>query len=751
MKHLTGWLLDLYPDQEGLVFWLLSDDGQRLRLRQPFPVTFYAAGPPSRLRALWRFLRSQPIPATLFKTERRDLFAGPRAVLGIQVGGQAALSTLFRRAADAFADLDYYDADVPPAIRHAAAYDTFPLGRCRVQADDEDVVQTIVPLESPWDLDPQPPPLRVLRLAPDCDPARAEPAQLLIRTERGEARMPFSTPRPLLVLLRSYLRSHDPDLLLTDFGDTWLIPRLVRLAHQHNIPLPLGRDPARQVATVDERTYFSYGQIVHRGRQTHLFGRLHLDRQNAMLFDDYDLEGVYEFARLTRLPVQTSARVSPGTGINAMQMLVALKSGILIPWHKSQGERPKTALELIRADQGGLVFQPIVGLHENAAEVDFVSMYPSLMVHFNISPETAGGQIGNPAALEPFESETPGIVPQTLAPLLHKRLALKARLAEMPRWDPRRKVYRKRASAQKWLLVVCFGYLGYHNYRLGRIEAHEAVTGYSREAMLRSKEAAEGLGCRLLHLYVDGMWLSHPDWRTSQDFQPVLEAIHARTGLPIALEGIYRWVVFLPSRVDGRSPVPNRYFGVFQDGSLKVRGIEARRRDTPPWIAKTQMEILGILARAPDAEHLPDFFPEAQALLQRRMAELKNGRVPLERLLLSQKLSRDLDGYRVPSPAARAAAQLVAAGKTIKPGQRVRFLYTIGEPGVRAWDLPTPPDPRTVDVSRYETLLRHAVRTVLGPLGLGCEEAVQMPLWGSTLTADPIARTGCVTRLLPVN
>jgi len=38
------------------------------------------------------------------------------------------------------------------------------------------------------------------------------------------------------------------------------------------------------------------------------------------------------------------------------------------------------------------------------------------------------------------------------------------------------------------------------------------------------------------------------------------------------MDGVYRWVVFLPSRVNERVPVANRYFGVFQSGEIKVRG-----------------------------------------------------------------------------------------------------------------------------------------------------------------------------------
>jgi DNA polymerase-2 len=94
-------------------------------------------------------------------------------------------------------------------------------------------------------------------------------------------------------------------------------------------------------------------------------------------------EGVFELSRVTSLPVQSVARLSPGSGISAMQMLTALREGVLVPWHKQQAERPKTALELLRADQGGLVYQPVIGLHKDVAEIDFVSMYPSIMVRFS--------------------------------------------------------------------------------------------------------------------------------------------------------------------------------------------------------------------------------------------------------------------------------------------------------------------------------------------------------------------------------
>jgi DNA polymerase-2 len=718
MPDLTGWLLDLYPDpQGGVVLWLLGDDGERRRLRQPFPVTFYAAGPSPRLRDLWRFLQTEPVH--LERAERRDLFQGPIPVLAARFDRPADQPRVFRRAAQAFPDLTFYDADLSLALRHAAVFGTFPLSRCQVAATSDGIITDLQVMDTPWELDPARPPLRAMTIEPEVDPFHAEPTYLQVCAAGRVYCLSLEPARPLLINLAALLRRHDPDLVLTQWGDggtdhraghssRGLLLRLLDLAQEWNIPLPLNRDPQGQIVHKPDRSYAAYGQVIYRGAQVHLAGRWHVDAANTVMFHDYGLDGVLEMARVTALPVQTAARVSPGTGISAMQIVTALRLGVLVPYHKQQAERPKTALELFRSDQGGLVYQPLIGLHADVAELDFVSMYPSIMARFNISPETV------PLDFEERNADFErGLIPRTLQPLLEKRLALKQRLLTLPAWDARRESDRKRVSAHKWLLVTCFGYLGYKNARFGRIEAHEAVTAYGRECLLRAKEAIEDLGGTVLHMYVDGLWVKKDGASTPEDFRPMMDEIAARTGLPVGLDGIYRWVAFLPSRQDSRLPVANRYFGVFQDGSTKMRGIEVRRRDTPAWIAEAQIELLACLAQAAQVEDLPARLPQAQRILRRKLAELRAGRVPLAKLVVRQGLSRELDAFVTRSPAARAAGQLAAVGKHLRPGQSVRFLYTLGDPGVYAWDLPEPPDPRTLDLRRYQVLLLRAAETVL--------------------------------------
>jgi DNA polymerase-2 len=720
---IEGWLLDVYEHpEEGVVMWVLGEDGNRHRLRQQFGVRFYASGLFPKLRKLWKYLEAVEVPLTLARTQRRDLFSGMVDLLAVTVPNPVQLQAVFRRARRAFPDLTWYNADIPTAMRHAAACNVFPMAKIKVKKGKDDWVGRVNVCDSPWLLDSEPPSLRILRIHPETDPSRKAPEYIWLKTGQKISRLPLHPIRRFIIQLASILRQCDPDLILSQYGDTWLFPLLTSYCEAHEIKFfNPNRDLAFQVLQREARSIFTYGQTLYRGQQTHLYGRWHIDECNAMMYGDYGLEGVIEQARVTGLPIQEAARKSPGAGITALQIIQALREEILVPYQKQQAETFKSARQLISGDRGGLVAQPIVGLHHNVAEIDFVSMYPSIMVNFNISPETVGTASDNARHIPdlgiPVDLTHEGFVPKTLKPLIEKRIALKKELKKLDQRDCRHAYYKGRIQALKWLLVVCFGYLGYKNARFGRIESHMAVTAYGRECLLRAKEAAEDLGYRVPYLYVDGLWVQKAGINESELDQLLAEVSH-RTGLPIALEGIYDWIAFLPSRVDGRVPVANRYFGVFRDGRIKIRGIESRRRDTPPWIVGMQTRILERLARLKGTDLFPALLPNLITSIQQDIEDLYAYRIPIEDLTITQTLSRELDAYRVPSPAARAAKQLVQMGKDVRPGQRIRFVYTLGDPGVYAWNTPDPPAPEMLDLARYRTLLTRAAHTVLQPFGL---------------------------------
>ncbi|HEX9795645.1 MAG TPA: DNA polymerase domain-containing protein, partial [Anaerolineales bacterium] len=603
-----GWLFDAYPSNGAIGVWLLDRDGRAHLLHDRFTPSFFVHGPRSELRGLWQWLRQRRLPVELAKSEGTDLFLDRSIeVLAVGVPDPARLPAVLRQVSQLKPDLTYYNADIPLPQRYVLARGAFPLAYCAVEHENG-WIQSLQALDTPWDVDYELPPLRVMTLRLDGelrDPGRGHRGDLLVGIEGQQHSFPRRRSRQLVLGVRHLLEHYDPDLIVSAYGDSYLLPRLIQLAEHYHLPLPLNRDPHQAVARKSAHSYFSYGRIIFRDEQHTLFGRWHIDRQNSFLADDYGVDGNLEIARLSGLPVQTVARTSTGTGISAMQVATALRRGVLVPWQKRQPESLKTGNDLFAADKGGLVYTPIAGLHEHVAELDFTAMYPSIMVHYNLSPETVKATccdgVPVPELGTPVCNHRQGLVPETLAPLLEKRARYKEKMRALPPDDPQREIYRRRYSAHKWLLVTCFGYLGYKNARFGRIEAHEAVTAYGREVLLQAKEIVEAQGFRVLHLYVDGLWIHKPDANGRPDYSALLADIRQQTGLPIELEGVYRWLAFLPSRTEPRVAVANRYFGAFEDRSIKIRGIEARRHDTPTYIRQTQLETLNILAEAVDA------------------------------------------------------------------------------------------------------------------------------------------------------
>ena len=83
-------------------------------------------------------------------------------------------------------------------------------------------------------------------------------------------------------------------------------------------------------------------------------------------------------------------------------------------------------------DKGGLTYRPVPGFYEEVAELDFASMYPTLMAKFNLSPETVNCVCCPQAPRVPEAgyricTRRKGLIPKTVEPLLIKRQQYKAK------------------------------------------------------------------------------------------------------------------------------------------------------------------------------------------------------------------------------------------------------------------------------------------------------------------------------------
>ena len=306
-----------------------------------------------------------------------------------------------------------------------------------------------------------------------------------------------------------------------------------------------------------------------------------------------------------------------------------------------------------------------------------------------------------------------GLVPRTLRPILALREQLKARAREVG--DEAAVPYRERQTALKWMLVTCFGYLGYKNARFGKIEAHEAVTAHGRDKLLTAKEISEAAGFRVLHGLTDCLWLEKPGLNESE-LEELCLKISAATGVKLALEGVYRWLCFMSSKQDPKRPVATRYFGVFEDGSLKVRGLACRRRDTPPLVRRAQEDLLARMAGARTAQELAALRPELEEMAEGFRQRLREGSIKPRDLVITRVLSQKVADYKVDTPTSVAARQLEAAGLHLHPGEKVRYVHVEKKGGPKETRVRTAPFLSTLDdydVGLYLDLLERAIEEIM--------------------------------------
>src|SRR5256884_5426667 len=578
-----GWIIDAYGDsaRDSMVLWLWNGQGAH-RIEDPrFLPTFFLHAAPADLPEIRRRTEILDGVREVREVSRRIALEDDEAkpVLEIVPRHYRDIRELAHilDSNGGYVDHRLYNVDLRFSQRYAMDHGLFPMGLVRYGNGIWTPEEEHFALEYPL------PPLKRALLDLHVDnPAGIPRMQDKLLGARIDDVELDGSEESILRGIEDLVASKDPDILMTDGGDAFVMPYLARKAAELGVEMRLGRDPDK-FAERKGKSYFTYGKIVFKPGQYILRGRLHLDRGHFAM-PESDFAGLAELSRLSTLTPQEHARLTPGTAFTAMQTNLAYQDDCLVVWKKNRPEDFKDAENLLRGDRGGFTRAPEVGVHEGLYELDFSSLYPSIMVKYNISAATLDCVVGLKDVLPVPElryhlcTRRVGIVGRVLKPLIERRRYYK-KMKKEP--GPLRDVYTGRDTILKWTLVTSFGYQGYKNARFGRIECHEAINAYARDILVHTMEIAESHGYEVVHGIVDSVWLRPKP--NADPIEKVREHIAGSIGLPIELEGRYKWIVFLPCKTTGVGAL-NRYYGLFQDDEFKLRGIELRKHDTPEFI-----------------------------------------------------------------------------------------------------------------------------------------------------------------------
>ena len=524
-KRIKGWLFDVYPSGFGeIAVWVIGVNGERIRLTDKFQPNVYVSGKPAEMERLASGFHSNPNIAswTYVYKYAKPTDSQKTKVIEVTLKDCRTIPAFTNEILKAGDYLRYavHNCDLHGDRAYLFAHDLFPLAFLEVENGKLGLKYRL--LDTVDSVNYSIPPLRIMKLSVEIakegkiakfnDPVGSFQVS---QTDKTIAIDSGGEVDKLLDLVKA-VNELDPDVILTSGGDSYLFSYLTQRAHLNGVleKFVLSRDntPFTAKSSAVGRTFFSYGKVFYKAPTLRLFGRVHIDQNNTFILHESDFSGLFEIARICRMPLHTSSRSSIGSSMSSLQFYQAIKDDILLPRNKSIPEAFKSAYELLVGDRGGFVYEPKVGLHDDVGEVDFASMYPSLMVNNNISAETVlcsccpNSKRRIPELGYHICEKRDGVVPKALAVILHKRRLYKLLREEAK--DPQLKeVYDNRQAALKWILVTCFGYLGYRNAKFGTVDGHIGVCAFGRDAFLKSARMAEKAGFEVIHGIVDSLWL----------------------------------------------------------------------------------------------------------------------------------------------------------------------------------------------------------------------------------------------------
>lgn len=219
-------------------------------------------------------------------------------------------------------------------------------------------------------------------------------------------------------------------------------------------------------------------------------------------------------ARLVGQPLFDIARMTTGQMIEWYLMLKAYEKNNIIPNKPSSMEYNERRMS--KRNEGGYVKEPERGLFEHIAYLDFKSLYPSIIIAQNISPDTiTDGEGLNedeyylcPENGYKFLKEPKGFIPSIIGNILDERQKIKALMKEES-VPEQKKAYDFEQQGLKRLANSMYGVYGYSRFRWYKKECGAAITAWGREYIQNAMKKSKEYGFKPIYADTDGFYATY--------------------------------------------------------------------------------------------------------------------------------------------------------------------------------------------------------------------------------------------------
>ncbi len=427
--------------------------------------------------------------------------------------------------------------------------------------------------------------------------------------------------------------------------------------------------------------------------------------------------------RITKLPIHEMVRRQISTWIQNIFYFEHRRRGYLIPRRSEISEVKrggKTGQSVIdgKGFQGAYVVEPVPGIHYDVVVMDFASLYPSIIKEYNLSYETV---------LCPHEDCQDNLVRGTPYPICTHKMGIfayvvgffrdirvkyfKPKSGDKKLTEKQRSYYNTIQQALKVFINASYGVFGSKNFPLFCLPVAESITGRGQYSIKQTIKKSEEIGVKVLYGDTDSVFLLNP---SNSQMKQISEWSKEELDLDLEEEKTYQFLAL--------SERKKNYIGIYRDTKyIDLKGLVAKKKNTPEFIKKVYRELLEILKEVTNDDQFSKAKKDIQNLILTNFKKIgKKNMFSLEDYAINITMQKQIEQYNKTIPQhVRAAQELKKiTGKEYQKGETIRFIKSKDKIGAKVIELATLKD---IDVKKYKELLKSALEQFIDALGIGID------------------------------
>ena len=370
-------------------------------------------------------------------------------------------------------------------------------------------------------------------------------------------------------------------------------------------------------------------------------------------------------ATVTKLPLEDTTNGGTSNYVDSLLIRLATKRDIGVPMTAGMNLKD-------RAIEGGHVESIGSGIHDMVIVLDFKSMYPSIIMKYNICFTTLSenGTIRSPAGVKFLDKSVKrGVIPELLQTLMERRDQVKKDMKNA-RGDEREYLDGVQ-GAIKILMNTFYGVLASAFYRFTNPDLGRSVTAFARDTIMGLIKQLKDRNLQVIYGDTDSVFIASGK-------KNLQEAVNMGKELSSSISSQLDIMIEFEKIMDPffSHGAKKRYVGKMvypedEKGKMLVRGYEVRRTDSFDLQSEALQKVFDFLME----KNVKGAREYSENILKRMV----NGDTTLgiEKLVISRSVKDDSSYANANSMAnVRAARKLQERGERFIPGMKVSWIVT---------------------------------------------------------------------------